>query len=154
MTNLDLFENALEEAQAKLGEEPEVKIDCDTVHPIVAEYMIEVMEKVAAAEENTNPGEPGINTVVGDLVRQAAACLTEEVFGLFDEILQDASDLAVDVLLDLESDEEDDGTGLPDGYDEDADIPIMMSMDALEIIVKTAIKIGYMVIPEVEKHFE
>lgn len=152
--NPDLFEAALLEAQAKRSDEPKVLIDCDTVHPIVAEYMIEVMERVAAAEAHADPEQAGINVVVGDLVRQAAACLTEEVFGLFDEVLDDAANLAVDVMLNLESDEEDDGTDLPDGYDEDGDIPIMMSMDALEIIVKTAIKIAYLVIPEVQKHFE
>src|SRR5436190_11283731 len=114
MTNLDLFEAALTGAQEKRRDKPKYTIDCDTVHPIVAEYMIELMEKVEAAEKVSDPEQAGINMVVGDLVRQAAACLTEEVFGLFNEVLEDASDLAVDILLDLDSDEPNDNTGLPD----------------------------------------
>lgn len=153
MTKPDLFEAALLEAQRKRKDKPTFEINCDTVHPIVAEYMIETMERVEKAELSADPDQAGINIVVGDLVRQAAACLTEEVFGVFDTELDNAANLAADVLLDLDSDEKDDGTDMPDGWDED-DAIIMMSMGALEVIVKTALKIGYLVIPEVEKHFE
>jgi hypothetical protein len=173
MTQPNPFEDYLNNV---IGPDQEASIDptCENVHPIVDEYMGLLTEDLMKLDKE-DMGE-ALKKRLSPNELQMIECMTAEIMMIFDAQISDAEDDALDLMIssgtcDDELEDLDNKAKMAEGFDaprknfpedefegeyEDDDdedgTPLLIPMYGLESLIRRALSIGYLTMPDIASH--